>query len=120
MRPLPEVLCVLPGDPVGRRLVAHIAAYRTQRGYDVTPGHPRQEYRHFFVEPLSDLAVTAEKLARAPASPGGTDDGNLETLYRRKVSQARAASWPKQTLRAACVVRFVEPKALFWRSDEPG
>lgn len=68
-RPLSEVLHVLPGDPVGNRLVAHIAAYRTQRGYDVTPGHPRQELRHFFVEPLADLAATAETLVRAPASP---------------------------------------------------
>lgn len=50
---------------------------------------------------------------------GGTDDGDLEVLYRRKVSQAQGASWPKRTTRAACVVRFVEPKVLFWRSDEP-
>lgn len=68
-RPLSEVLRVLPGDPVGSRLMAHIAAYRTQRGYDVTPGHPRQEFRHFFVESLPDLATTAEKLAKAPTSP---------------------------------------------------
>jgi hypothetical protein len=68
-RPLSEVLRVLPGDPVGSRLVAHIAAYRTQRGYDVTPGHSHQEFRHFFVEPLLDLAATAEKLAETSASP---------------------------------------------------
>jgi hypothetical protein len=49
---------------------------------------------------------------------GGTDDGDLEALSRRKVSQAQRASWPKRTARAACVVRFVEPKALFWRSDD--
>jgi hypothetical protein len=67
-RPLSEVLRVLPGDPMGARLVAHIAAYRTQRGYDVTPGHPRQEFRHFFVEPLQDLAATAEKLVGGAAS----------------------------------------------------
>lgn len=51
---------------------------------------------------------------------GGTDAGDLETLYRRKVSQAERAPWPKGTVRAAFVVRFVEPKVLFWRSDEPG
>lgn len=67
-RPLSEVLRVLPGDPVGNRLVAHIAAYRTQRGYDVTPGHPRHEFRHFFVEPLPNLVATAKKLAEAPAA----------------------------------------------------
>lgn len=50
---------------------------------------------------------------------GGTDDGDLEALYRRKVSQAEEASWPKRTMRAACVVRFMDPKVLFWRSDEP-
>jgi hypothetical protein len=48
---------------------------------------------------------------------GGTDEGDLEVLYKRKVSQAQAASWPKGTARAACVVRFVEPKVLFWSSD---
>ena len=68
-RPLAEVLRVIPGDPVGSRLVAHIAAYRTQRGYDVTPGHSRRELRHFFVEPLPDLATTAEKLNQDPTSP---------------------------------------------------
>lgn len=67
-RPLPEMLRVLPGDLVGSRLVAHIAAYRTQRGHDVTPGHPRQEVRHFFVEPLPEVAGTAEKLTRDPMS----------------------------------------------------
>lgn len=62
-RPLSDVLRVAPGDLVGRRLVAHIAAYRTQHGYDVTPGHPRREHRHFFVEPLGELVEIAGKLA---------------------------------------------------------
>lgn len=48
---------------------------------------------------------------------GGTDEGDLEALYRRKITQAQGASWPKGTARAACVVRFVEPKVLFWSSD---
>jgi hypothetical protein len=65
-RPLRELLRVAPGDLVGDRLVAHIAAYRTQRGHDVTPGHAREEARHFFVEPLADLMVTAEKLNPPP------------------------------------------------------
>jgi hypothetical protein len=43
---------------------------------------------------------------------GGTDEGDLDALYVRKVSQARGASWPKRTQRAAGVVRFVEPKVL--------
>jgi hypothetical protein len=48
---------------------------------------------------------------------GGTDEGDLDVLYRRKVSQAQGASWPKGMARAACVIRFVEPKVLFWSSD---
>ncbi|WP_434041898.1 MULTISPECIES: hypothetical protein [Sorangium] len=32
---------------------------------------------------------------------GGTDEGDLEALYKRKVSQAQAAPWPKGTARAA-------------------
>lgn len=48
---------------------------------------------------------------------GGTDEGDLEALCKRKVSQAQGASWPKGTARAACVVRFVEPKVLLWSSD---
>lgn len=67
--PLSEVLRVQPGDPVGSRLVAHIAAYRTQRGRLVTPDHPRRELHHFFVDPLPELAATAEKLAKSPTSP---------------------------------------------------
>jgi hypothetical protein len=48
---------------------------------------------------------------------GGTDEGGLEVLHRRKVSQAQGASWPRGVARAACMVRFVEPKVLFWSSD---
>lgn len=65
-RPLRDVLGAVPGNLVADRLVAHIAAYRTQRGHDVTPGHARAEARHFFVEPLADLTVTAEKLSPPP------------------------------------------------------
>ncbi len=51
---------------------------------------------------------------------GGTDEGDLEALHKRKVHQARAAAWPEGTVRAVCVVRFLEPKVLFWSSDGPG
>lgn len=67
--PLSEVLHVPPGDSAGGRLVAHVAAYRTQRGRDVTPAHAPGEIRHFFVEPLVELAATARKLADSPPSP---------------------------------------------------
>ena len=50
---------------------------------------------------------------------GGTDDGDLEALYRRKIKQAEEAAWPKGILRAACVVRFVEPQVLFWSNHGP-
>jgi hypothetical protein len=63
--------------------------------------------------------LMASGARRVIVEVGGTDDGDLEALHRRKVSQAQEASWPKQTVRAACVVRFVEPKFLFWSSDEP-
>jgi hypothetical protein len=35
-------------------------------------------------------------------------------LQARLSEGAQAARWPKGTARAACVVRFVEPEALFW------
>lgn len=50
------------------RLVAHVTAYRNQRGVDATPGHRSVEFRHFFVEPLSALEVARANLA---ASAGG-------------------------------------------------
>src|SRR4051812_32186192 len=68
-RPLSGGRRVAPGDRGGDRLVAHIAAYRTQPGHDVTPGHPRREVRRFFVGPLAGLPAPAEKLAGATSSP---------------------------------------------------
>lgn len=50
---------------------------------------------------------------------GGTDQGDLEARQRLKVSQAQHASWPRGTVRAACVVRFAGPQVLFWSSDGP-
>ncbi|HEX3474952.1 MAG TPA: hypothetical protein VHT91_07915 [Kofleriaceae bacterium] len=63
-RALHEVL----GVPHGHRLVAHVTAYRTQRGVDATPGRRPAEFRHFFIEPLSALEATRDKVA---ASAGG-------------------------------------------------
>ncbi len=56
------------GVPHGHRLVAHVTAYRTQRGVDATPGHHPAEFRHFFVEPLSALEAARARIA---ASAGG-------------------------------------------------
>lgn len=57
------------GVPHGHQLAAHVAAYRTQRGVDATPGHHPVEFRHFFVEPLSTLEATR---ARVAASGGAS------------------------------------------------
>ncbi len=58
-RPLHVVLDV----PAGDRLAAHVAAYRSQRGTNVTPGQPPAEFRHFFVEPLAELVATRARVA---------------------------------------------------------
>jgi hypothetical protein len=50
---------------------------------------------------------------------GGTDNDDLNARHGRKITQAQKASWPKRTVRAACVVSFVEPRVLFWSSDGP-
>ena len=59
-RPLHDVL----GVPANDRLAAHVAAYRTQRGLSA----PGAEFRHFFVEPLSELIDTSASVATS----GGT------------------------------------------------
>ncbi len=51
------------GVPHDHQLAAQVAAYRTQRGIDVTPEHRPVEFRHFFVEPLSELEAAREKVA---------------------------------------------------------
>ena len=58
-RPLHVVL----GVPAGDRLAAHVAAYRSQRGTNVTPGQQAAEFRHFFVEPLAELVATRARVA---------------------------------------------------------
>lgn len=50
------------GVPHGDRLAAHVTAYRTQRGVDATPGHPPDEFRHFFIEPLSELEAARARV----------------------------------------------------------
>ena len=57
--PLHEVLGVAAGD----RLAVHVAAYRTQTGHIWQP-EPGQgaPFRHFFVEPLADLASTSARV----------------------------------------------------------
>ncbi len=59
-RPLHDVL----GVPAGERLVAHVAAYRTQRGAELLPRPHRRPFGHFFVEPIGDLAG-ARRVVRA-------------------------------------------------------
>lgn len=59
-RPLHAVL----GVPSNDRLVAHVAAYRSQRGLDTTSGGHR-EFSHFFVEPLSDLVAARNSVAHS-------------------------------------------------------
>jgi hypothetical protein len=57
--PLHGVLGVLPND----RLVAHVAAYRTQRGQTVDGAGQPAVFRHFFVESLPDLVATSTRVA---------------------------------------------------------
>lgn len=59
-RPLHAVLAVPSND----RLVAHVAAYRSQRGFDTRSGG-HKEFRHFFVEPLSDLVEARNSVAHS-------------------------------------------------------
>ena len=59
-RPLHDVL----GVPANDRLAAHVTAYRTQRGRSAAG----VEFRHFFVEPLSELIATSANVATS----GGT------------------------------------------------
>ncbi|MBI5532747.1 MAG: hypothetical protein HY898_08545 [Deltaproteobacteria bacterium] len=59
--PLHQVLRVAPGD----RLAVHVTAYRTQRGCDASSGRPQGEFRHFFVESLSELVAARDRLAKS-------------------------------------------------------
>jgi hypothetical protein len=62
--PLHEVLRVSADD----RLVAHVAAYRTQRGAELAPNPNRSPFAHFFVESLKDLAETRDRVRSSGTS----------------------------------------------------
>lgn len=62
-------LNVVLGVPVGDRLAAHVAAYRTQRGRV-----QHADFKHFFVEPLDELVRTSARVA----SLGSTQELELE------------------------------------------
>lgn len=57
-------LHVVLGVPANDRLAGHVTAYRSQRG--LAPGGG--EFRHFFVEPLSDLIATSARVATSDAT----------------------------------------------------
>jgi hypothetical protein len=67
-RPLHEVL----GVPAGDRLVAHVTAYRTQRGAELLPSPHRRPFEHFFVESLQELAGHRQVVVArfGPPKPG--------------------------------------------------
>lgn len=65
-QPLHGVLGVAAND----RLAAHVMAYRSQRGFTLGGG----EFRHFFVESLSELIATSARVATS----GGTSALELE------------------------------------------
>ncbi|MEO8903416.1 MAG: hypothetical protein ABI488_14485 [Polyangiaceae bacterium] len=48
---------------------------------------------------------------------GGTDEQDLAALLERKISQARRSPFSTRGTPAACVVRFVEPRAILWSDD---
>ncbi|TMQ28190.1 MAG: hypothetical protein E6J90_00900 [Deltaproteobacteria bacterium] len=87
-RALHQVLDVPPGD----RLAAHVAAYRAQRGFDVTSDHNRAEFRHFFIEPLSDLEAARVRVASVAASTLVLDFGRhpRDARYPRAAEFSRA------------------------------
>lgn len=73
----------------------------------------------------SRLAEGADWLLADPSNRrivlevGGTDEGNLERLLTAKKNQARSSILSRRSKAAACVVRFVEPRALLWSDDDP-
>lgn len=50
---------------------------------------------------------------------GGTDEGSLGALLSMKAEQARSSIFSRSGKPAACVVRFVEPRALLQSDHEP-
>lgn len=50
---------------------------------------------------------------------GGTDEGSLGALLSAKTEQARGSLFARHGRPAACVVRFVDPRALLQSDHEP-
>jgi len=50
---------------------------------------------------------------------GGTDEGSLGALLSVKMEQARSSIFSRHGRPVACVVRFVEPRALLQSDHEP-
>ena len=50
---------------------------------------------------------------------GGTDEQDLETLFDRKIAQARRSPFAAVGTPAACVVRFLQPSAKLRSDDGP-
>lgn len=55
--------------------------------------------------------------SRVVLEVGGTDEQDLAALLERKVAQARRSPFSSKSAPAACVVRFLEPRAILWRDD---
>ena len=73
----------------------------------------------------SRLAEGADWLLHDPANGsriilevGGTDERDVDALLEQKVAQVSRSPFASTSETAACVVRFREPKARLWSSDE--
>ena len=64
------------------------------------------------------LMIDASK-RRIVLEVGGTDEGSLGALLSVKTEQARGSIFARHGRAAACVVRFVEPRALLQSDHEP-
>lgn len=68
----------------------------------------------------ADWLMVDASNAQIPFEVGGTDEGDLDALLRRKSVQARESPFARRGRAAAGVVRFVDARAVLWRSnDEP-
>jgi hypothetical protein len=63
-RPVHDAL----GVPASDRLVAHVTAYRVQRGNELAPNPNGGPFSHFFVEGLTDLTAARDRV-RQVSSP---------------------------------------------------
>lgn len=65
---------------------------------------------------MVDISDNSEVLLEV----GGTDEQDLESLFARKLDQARRSPFADVSTPAACVVRFLEPSAKLGHDDGPG